>query len=186
MSQNKPLEPRQEAFCQYYVANGFNATRAAVSAGYSENSAQEIGSQNLSKLIIQERIAELMVETVKKARKGADDVYEMASQIAFLDIGEVIEMDESGAYLKEGKKLSDIPTEIRRLIQNVKSRITKFGVVNEIIFPDKLKALEMLARFNGMNKDTLTIDSPYAGKSIDELQQIAKDKAAKLGLDAPK
>jgi phage terminase small subunit len=33
----KKLTMKQEAFCKYYMTNGFNATQAAISAGYSPN-----------------------------------------------------------------------------------------------------------------------------------------------------
>ena len=47
---------KQRAFCREYAVD-FNATRAATAAGYSERSAQQIGSQNLRKPAVQERIA---------------------------------------------------------------------------------------------------------------------------------
>jgi phage terminase small subunit len=43
------LTPKQKAFCEYYAANGGNGTQAAIDAGYSENSAGQIGEQNLKK-----------------------------------------------------------------------------------------------------------------------------------------
>jgi len=48
---------------------------------------------------------------------------------------------------------------VRQLIQSVKSKPTQFGIVNEIVFVDKMKNLEMLARFNGMNRDKLEVTS---------------------------
>lgn len=42
-----------------------NATQAAIRAGYSVKTAQEIGAQNLSKLIIQTAIAKEMAEPEK-------------------------------------------------------------------------------------------------------------------------
>lgn len=40
-----------------------NATQACIRAGYSVKTAKEIGAQNLTKLNIQEAIAESMAET---------------------------------------------------------------------------------------------------------------------------
>lgn len=59
------LTDKQEKFCNEYLID-LNATQAAIRAGYSEKTAQEIGSQNLSKLIISERIAQLR-EEIKEA-----------------------------------------------------------------------------------------------------------------------
>ena len=43
------LTTKQELFVSAYCANGFNATQAAIEAGYSPESAREIGSENLTK-----------------------------------------------------------------------------------------------------------------------------------------
>ena len=68
------LTAKQQAFCEQYVANGFNATKAAVSAGYSEKTAQEIGSENLSKPIIAEYVAKFKEEASNKALVTVEDV----------------------------------------------------------------------------------------------------------------
>ena len=46
------LNERQKAFCEYYAAC-FNATEAAIKAGYSEKTARSIGAENLTKPDIQ-------------------------------------------------------------------------------------------------------------------------------------
>ncbi len=50
------LTVKQDAFVKAYLLNGGNATQAAITAGYSEKTAQEIGSENLSKPIIKSAI----------------------------------------------------------------------------------------------------------------------------------
>lgn len=42
------LVPRRRAFCLEYLANGFNATQAAIAVGYSEDTARQLGSEVLS------------------------------------------------------------------------------------------------------------------------------------------
>lgn len=57
MEQKEPkLTPKQSAFVDAYCSNGGNATQACITAGYSVKTAQEIGAQNLSKLIIKNAI----------------------------------------------------------------------------------------------------------------------------------
>ena len=53
------LTAKMELFCQEYIVD-LNATQAAIRAGYSEKTAQRIGSENLSKPLIQQRIQEMM------------------------------------------------------------------------------------------------------------------------------
>ena len=52
------LTDKQEMFCREYLID-LNATQAAIRAGYSAKTANRIAAQNLSKLDIQNRIAEL-------------------------------------------------------------------------------------------------------------------------------
>jgi len=51
------LTPKQALFVKEYLVD-LNATQAAIRAGYSEKTAQVIGSENLSKPLIQAAIAE--------------------------------------------------------------------------------------------------------------------------------
>lgn len=43
------LTPKQDKFVKEYLLNGGNATKAAISAGYSEKTAKSIGQENLTK-----------------------------------------------------------------------------------------------------------------------------------------
>ena len=50
MSENSTeLTAKQDAFVKEYILNGGNGLQAAISAGYSEDSAKEIASENLTK-----------------------------------------------------------------------------------------------------------------------------------------
>lgn len=59
------LTRKQEIFCQEYVKD-FNATRAAIVAGYSENTASETGYENLRKPHLQAKLSELMAKRREK------------------------------------------------------------------------------------------------------------------------
>lgn len=48
----KKLKPKQIRFCEYYVALGGNATKAAIAAGYAEKSARQQGSRLLTNVDI--------------------------------------------------------------------------------------------------------------------------------------
>jgi phage terminase small subunit len=55
------LTSRQQAFCEEYLID-LNALQAAIRAGYSEKTAKQIGSENLSKPDVAKYIAELKAE----------------------------------------------------------------------------------------------------------------------------
>ena len=67
------MTDKQEMFCREYLID-LNATQAAIRAGYKEENARQIGSENLTKLVIQERIQELMQERIKSVKYDAEDV----------------------------------------------------------------------------------------------------------------
>ena len=74
------LTGKQEAFCREYIID-LNATQAAIRAGYSQDTARQIGSQNLTKVDIQERLAELMEERISRVTVSADYVLERAKMM---------------------------------------------------------------------------------------------------------
>lgn len=75
------LTEKQRRFADEYIANGFNATQAAISAGYSKKTAYSIGNENLSKPEIVEYIKH-RTEADNEARiaKG-DEVLQFLTQV---------------------------------------------------------------------------------------------------------
>ena len=57
---------KQKLFCKHYIANDFKSGRAALAAGYSKRSANEIASENLKKPQIRKYIEELMQDANEK------------------------------------------------------------------------------------------------------------------------
>lgn len=62
----KGLTEKQKRFCREYIYD-WNATRAAKVAGYSEQTAQSIGAENLTKPMIQGYITEIQKDLEKIA-----------------------------------------------------------------------------------------------------------------------
>ena len=97
------LTAKQQAFCEHYVANGFNATQAAISAGYSEKTAYIIGHENLSKPKIEEYIAKFKQKASNRALVTVEDVV-----AGLLKEADSIEEDSSPtARISAWKALSD-------------------------------------------------------------------------------
>lgn len=61
------LTPKQQRFVEEYCANGFNATQAAIKAGYSEKTAKDIACENLAKPNIKEAIDAYKEKVSEKA-----------------------------------------------------------------------------------------------------------------------
>lgn len=60
------LTPKQKLFCDVYKTNGFNATQAALVAGYSEKCSHQIGYENIRKPYIKGYLDACMKETAEK------------------------------------------------------------------------------------------------------------------------
>lgn len=78
------LTAKQRRFVEEYCSNGFNATKAAITAGYSVKTAQEQSSRLLSNVIIQDAVQAFMSKATSKALVTTEDIvkglYEIATQ----------------------------------------------------------------------------------------------------------
>ena len=61
------LTHKQKIFCKEFLLD-FNATRAAIAAGYSKKTARQIGSENLTKPYIQAEIDKIRSKVAKKIK----------------------------------------------------------------------------------------------------------------------
>lgn len=82
------LTHKQKIFCKEFLLD-FNATRAAIAAGYSKKTARQIGSENLTKPYIQAEIDKIRSKFAKKIQENPkieitpERITEEFSKIAF-------------------------------------------------------------------------------------------------------
>lgn len=86
------LTAKQDAFVKEYILNGGNATQAALKAGYSANTASEMGYENLSKPQIK--------EALEKHRQKQEEVFLMSKT----DKLKVLERIINATALEDGEK----------------------------------------------------------------------------------
>jgi phage terminase small subunit len=84
------LTDKQRAFINGYLANGFNATQAALEAGYSPKSARSIGSENLTKPDIREEIDRRLAAL----RMSADEVLYRLTQHATASLEDFLQVED--------------------------------------------------------------------------------------------
>lgn len=75
------MTDKQKMFVKEYMKD-LNATQAAIRAGYSENSAKEIGCENLTKPNIQEAIQKEMADRIAKVEIDAEYVLGSLKKVA--------------------------------------------------------------------------------------------------------
>lgn len=84
------LTDKQQRFVEEYLVD-LNATQAAIRAGYSEDTARSIGSENLTKPDIADAIAAAMAERSERVQITADEVLRELVDVALGDVNELIE-----------------------------------------------------------------------------------------------
>lgn len=144
------MTQKQKRFIEEYLID-LNATQAAIRAGYSPDTAQQTGSENLSKPVIRTCIDRAMAERSKRTGVNAERVVQELAKIAFVNAAEVI--DPKTATVKE-----DALPEDTAAIQSVKVKtFGEDGLEREIKMADKIKALELLGKHLGMFKDRIEL-----------------------------
>jgi phage terminase small subunit len=81
------LTPKQKCFVQEYLID-LNATQAAIRAGYSEHTAKQIGTENLSKPAIADAIAAAQAKQSKRTEVTADRVVAELAKLGFANMAD--------------------------------------------------------------------------------------------------
>lgn len=82
---------KQRAFIEHYLSC-WNATEAAISAGYSKKTARSMGCENLTKPNIREEIEKRMSELAMTA----NEVLFRLGKMARSSVDDIVKMDEKG------------------------------------------------------------------------------------------
>lgn len=145
------MTKKQKRFVEEYLID-LNATQAAIRAGYSPDSAKEIGSENLTKPDIAKAVDQAIAERSRRTGVNADRVVRELAKIAFVNAGEVVDLDT--ALLMDKISEDDMAA-----IQSVKVKtFGEDGIEREVKLADKLKALELLGKHLGLFKDKVEIN----------------------------
>jgi phage terminase small subunit len=145
------LNDKQRLFCIEYLKD-FNATQAAINAGYSKKTSYSIGNENLKKPEIQAEISSQVRILLDKAKIPLEkQIFDYWMKRAFYDVTEIIDLD--------GKvKLTEAELREKGLhvcIDSINKKVNAQGKpIITYEFADKDKAVEMLQRYIQMIKDT--------------------------------
>lgn len=121
------LTAKQQRFCDEYLID-LNATQAAIRAGYSKKTANRIGTENLSKPVINEYIENRMAEKEAALIANQDEVLKYLTSV-------LRGQSKSTEIVIEG--LGDGSTKARKMEKEPSEK-------------DKLKAAELLGKRYGL------------------------------------
>lgn len=109
------MTAKQKRFCDEYLID-LNATQAAIRAGYSEKTARQMGTENLSKPSISEYIQKRMAEKEKELIADQDEVLKyLTSVLRGESRSSVVVVESVGDFMSEARELEKAPDEKERL-----------------------------------------------------------------------
>lgn len=157
------LTDKQQAFINEYL-QCWNATEAALKAGYSERSAQQIGSENLSKPVIVEQIRfrlnemtmsadEALVSLSDIARGDISDFFDVAGKLPIINFDKAKEAGKLGLIKKVTFKNGQISFELY----------------------DKQRALETVAKHHGLLTERIQIDINLVVGVVEALESLGQN-----------
>lgn len=158
------MTKKQKRFVEEYLID-LNATQAAIRAGYSPDTAEQISYQLLQKTSVSVEISRAMAERSKRTGISQDRVLLELAKMAFVEMTDVV--DPETGEIKE-----DAPDDDLSCIQSVKVKPGRYGVEREVRLCDKRAALELLGRHLGMFRDNLRVEVGPSEKLDDILSQI--------------
>jgi phage terminase small subunit len=140
------LPLKQRVFVAQYLANGFNATRAAIAAGYAKANADTQGSRLLANPKVAAILARRTQEKLKKIDITADMVLQEIAKLAFLDPRKLFTGDGQLipiTQLDDHTAASIAGLEITEMYEDHEA----VGRLKKIKIADKARSLEMLGRY---------------------------------------
>lgn len=145
------MTAKQQRFCDEYLID-LNATQAAIRAGYSENTARQIGTENLTKPSIREYIDNRLAEKNKELIADQDEVMRYLTAVMRRE-----KTDSVVVTLKKetSKYVPDEEGKMRK--QTVKEEVPQIVKIPAQL-RDSNKAAELLGRAYGIYTDRVETD----------------------------
>jgi phage terminase small subunit len=178
------VNDRQKRFVEEYLVD-FNATQAAIRAGYSAKSARSIGCENLTKPDISEAISDRLM--------SATEVIARLTDIARGDIKDLMRVTPMGYELKLMVKDDEDIFKVNpytKLIKKIKQKVTTImprnqdGEEKEIVETDlelysALEALNLLGRHHKLFADRMELTGKDGGAiEVDDAKESIQRKLA--------
>jgi len=149
---------QRQIFCIEYLKD-WNATEAAIRAGYSKKSAYSMANELLKRPEIRTEIAEQIKSIIENAKIPLEkQILDHWLIRAFYDITDIIDL-EGNLKIKEGQSYQQFENELREkgltaVIDGVEKRINSKGETYiKYKFADKDEAKAMLQKYIGMIKE---------------------------------
>jgi len=142
------LTAKQRRFCEEYIKD-LDGKNAAIRAGYSQRTAEQIAYQLMQKPHVLGYITELQAERSKRTKVDSDYVLNRLAEIDQMDFIDIMNDDMSLKPVSQWPKiwrqyLSSF--ELAELFEGRGDERAMIGVLKKIKWPDKVRNLELLGK----------------------------------------
>ncbi|WP_087235374.1 terminase small subunit [Lactobacillus gallinarum] len=118
----RKMTPKQLKFASEYIKTG-NATKSAIEAGYSKNTAAEIGKENLKKPYIKAYINEKLSEIESHKIMDAKEALQLLTRIARAEETEIVTVGTP-----DGLQQAEQPPSIKDRLVAVKELLRRYSI----------------------------------------------------------
>ena len=176
---NGGLTAKQDRFCREYVVD-LNASRAARKAGYKAKTARQQGQRLLTKVDVQQRIAELQAEVTHRLGIKAENVLHELTRIGFSNIADYLEFGPNGVTLRNSEDLND--NQLAAVAEIIET-ITKHGRNLRFKLHDKLSALEKLGKHLKLFTEKVEVEEKSMAQVVSEMRKkrLERERAEHSG-----
>lgn len=157
------LTEKQQKFVDEYLVD-LNATQAAIRAGYSVKTAEQMGYKLVHKSSVSEVIKKEQAKLSKRTGISQERILRELAKIGFSNLKEYVAWDADGIHLKDSAEVDGA------VLQSVtETYLPSGGVKTEVKAHDKAKALELLGKHLGMWVDKTEITGAQPVRIVDDL-----------------
>ena len=162
------LTNKQKLFVEEYLID-LNATQAAIRAGYSPDTAKDIGCENLAKPNIRAEIDKALAARSRRTGINQDRILMELARIALLNPANVVDFET--ATIRENAAEDDLAAVASVKVKRFPTKEGE-GIEREIKFYDKNKALDAIGRHLGMFQNNVNVNVESSQKLNDIMAQL--------------
>lgn len=175
MTTETKLSTRQRAFINAYLSNGFHASQAAITAGYSRATARQQSSRLLAHPLVKAEIAAFL----KQYAMDAGEVLARLSAMARGDLGGI--WDESTGQVDWKKARETGETGLIKRLRHKTIRNDDVEIFeDEIELHDPLRALQLIGKQLGLFTDKVQVEATWQIEAVTMIRRGELDKEQAL------
>lgn len=174
---------RKSLFIEAFIANGGNATQAAISAGYSEKTAYSQGNRLLKDVEIKQQLSKRQEKLALKYSLDTESVLQELARMVYADPRRAFGPD--GALLPVKEWPDDVAAmvasvEVDALYEGSGKDRKQIGVTQKVKFWDKNSAIEKAMKHLGQFEKDNRQRNPFETMNKEQLERFIERKQAEI------